>query len=296
MFKIFKILLFLVTLSLANNDFYNKALEYEKNGDILNAMRYYKMAFEFENNSKVTTIKNEKNQDEGYLERVLGLKTHELNYLMPFTYATNAFDERSKFETKFAFSVKKPLFYDIFGLKESFNLAYSQTSWWQTSRNSMPFRESNYRPEFFINFDLNSFVDEARIGFLHESNGRDGAKSRSWNRIYAQATFKVGNITLTPRIWVPVGSLNDNENITKYIGYADILARYDYKKHIISALLRDNLHLNNTNHGAIEIRWLFPTFSDGFYGYVSYFNGYGESLIDYNKHTNKIGLGFAVLR
>ena len=48
--------------------------------------------------------------------------------------------------------------------------------------------------------------------------------------------------------------------------------------------------------GAGELGWLFPFGKSGVYGYVKYFTGYGESLIDYNRHTDKVGIGFAILK
>jgi len=48
--------------------------------------------------------------------------------------------------------------------------------------------------------------------------------------------------------------------------------------------------------GAGELGWLFPFGKSGVYGYVKYFTGYGESLIDYNRYTDKVGIGFAILK
>ena len=48
--------------------------------------------------------------------------------------------------------------------------------------------------------------------------------------------------------------------------------------------------------GAGELGWLFPFGKSGVYGYVKYFTGYGESLLDYNRRTDKVGIGFAILK
>ena len=48
--------------------------------------------------------------------------------------------------------------------------------------------------------------------------------------------------------------------------------------------------------GAGELGWLFPFGKSGVYGYVKYFTGYGESLINYNRYTDKVGIGFAILK
>lgn len=47
--------------------------------------------------------------------------------------------------------------------------------------------------------------------------------------------------------------------------------------------------------GTVELSWSFPLGSYPYFrGYVQFFNGYGQSLIDYNQHVNSIGIGLSL--
>jgi phospholipase A1 len=54
-----------------------------------------------------------------------------------------------------------------------------------------------------------------------------------------------------------------------------------------SGMLRQNFSEGN---GAVELGMSFPIYGR-LNGYIQYFNGYGESLIDYNHNVERIGLG-----
>ena len=56
------------------------------------------------------------------------------------------------------------------------------------------------------------------------------------------------------------------------------------------ALLRNNLDFGD-NRGSFQLELTYPI-SDRYEVLVQYFNGYGDSLIDYNRAQERIGIGF----
>ena len=221
----------------------------------------------------------------------LGLKYYEPIYML-FTHDFSKKPDRKADELHFEFSFERPITYDALGLGEKISFAYAQNSWWQITQDSAPFRESNYRPELYVSAPV-PFADELKIGAMHESNGKGGEESHSWNRLYAQSTWSADGFSITPRVWYAFWLDRTNEDIADYMGYGDLRASYTFGKQRLSALWRNNLHFDGSNRGAIELNYSFPIFNSGFYGYLRYFNGYGESLADYKRSVNKIGIGLS---
>jgi len=57
---------------------------------------------------------------------------------------------------------------------------------------------------------------------------------------------------------------------------------------------RNNLESGFEN-GAVELGWIFSLWSYPYLkGYVHYFTGYGESLIDHDQYVSRIGIGVAL--
>ena len=309
----------LTFLMASRTDDFKRAQELEQSGDIKAAMQIYKELAKSSlgeqevvqnvqanepapNDAKLKQADLLRDKSDKNLQNALGIELYKFNYLLPVAYAKTIPDDgRKSVETKFQISLAKPLFYDVFGLRESLVAAYTQTSWWQITKTSAPFRETNYQPEIFLNFASPKYLEQIgvknlKFGLLHESNGRDGTNSRSWNRAYVQSDFVYGNFSVSPRVWSVIGEKNDNKEILNYIGHGDLRLSYKLNDQIFSLMLRNNLHFDKTNKGAAELSYMFPIFSTGVYGYLQYFTGYGESLIDYDRHTDKIGLGFVILK
>lgn len=269
--------------------------------------------------------------DEGFF----GLQPYDTNFILPFSYGidkpprvsssipvgatTDTYDQNT--EVEFQFSLKKQLSYDLFGFNEYINLAYTQKVWWQLYTDSGPFRETNYLPEVFVTIPTAQKVDDftglkaVTVGFLHESNGQEGYRSRSWNRIYLTGAWQWKNLFLSTRVWYrlqedeksqsyydglssdPNEPGDDNPDIEKYLGYGDIKLDYLYKNSQFGLLFRNNLRMNGDNKGALELNYSHPiTDSANTFLYIKLFNGYGESLIDYNRKVTKAAIGFSFSR
>lgn len=205
-------------------------------------------------------------------------------------------------ETKIRLSAKSKVAEGLFNGAADLWLGYTVVSFWQAYNRgvSAPFRETDYEPEAMLVFRTHYNVAGLtgrfiNLGLSHESNGRSVALSRSWNRVYAQFGFERGNFALLIRPWyrIPESAQNDNNpDIKKYMGSGDLVATYHNGGNTYSLLLRNNLK-SHANRGAVQADWSFPLHGR-LKGYVQYFNGYGESLIDYNYKQQSFGLGVSL--
>jgi len=250
--------------------------------------------------------------DEKTRVRKFPITPHRSSYILPLTYNGSPNDaavqevdpgkELVPYEVVFQISFKVKLWEDVLGRKADLWAAYTQISFWQLYdfADSSPFRETDYEPEILLNLRTDYRILGLRgrylnLGFNHQSNGRTEPLSRSWNRVVANAGFDRGPLALNLSAWYRIPEKegdDDNPNIEDYMGYGQLTAYWFRGKHRLGVSLRNNLDFRD-NRGAIRLEWAFPLFRT-VSGYVQYFNGYGESLLDYNASSNRIGAGFVL--
>lgn len=198
-------------------------------------------------------------------------------------------------EFKAQFSFKLPLFDDLFGKASSFNLAYTQLMYWQFYVNSQYFRETNYEPEIFISKMLNPHW-QGNLGIEHQSNGRGGDLERSWNRTYLNMIYSNTNWSVSIRPWILIfrnqSSNLHNHNITHYMGHGEAILAYKFKHNVLSLMLRNQVE-SGFKRGALEADWSFPIYKI-IKGYIQFFSGYGQSLIEYDHRTSAVGIGITL--
>ena len=245
------------------------------------------------------------------------LTPHRPSYLLPITYNTSvdgtpfrqggggdlSGDNVDKLEAKFQLSLKTILWDEILGHDLDLAFAYTQQSYWQlyNSQASRPFRETVHEPELFLRWltDAEVFGWHYRLlhaGISHQSNGKGEPLSRSWNRLFLDLGFERDNLVVSLRTWYRLPEdeeKDDNPDIHKYLGYGEFRLYYYLEEQEFSVMLRNNLD-DDQNRGAVQLEWSFPLYKK-LRGYVQYFNGYGESMIDYNDSTNRLGLGVMLI-
>jgi phospholipase A1/A2 len=194
---------------------------------------------------------------------------------------------------------------------EGLHFAYTQTSLWDWNGPSAPFLDSSYKPELlFLRERVVSrlatgwFQLDLQGGFQHESNGRDGAASRSLNIAYLRPKLIFGKedglqLTLEPRAWVYLDDLSDNPDLARYRGYADLRSIVGWKRGLqLSALGR----LGDTgDRGSLQLDLTYPMMSllsrsFSVYLHAQYFTGDGESLLLYSERSSAFRFGFSLYR
>jgi phospholipase A1 len=130
------------------------------------------------------------------------------------------------------------------------------------------------------------------LGLAHQSNGRAEPLSRSWNRIYAEFVLDRGRFALSLKPWYRIrepAETDNNPDIGRYMGPGELRMFYEWKKYVLALMVRNNFRLHDQK-GAEQLEFSFPL-TGKVKGYVQYFYGYGDTLIDYNARTNCLGVG-----
>lgn len=190
------------------------------------------------------------------------------------------------------------------------HLAFTQRSLWDLDGQSSPFYDTSYMPELMYQFAMPEPERPGRFtwlgwngGLLHESNGKQGADSRSLNITYLRTSLAVGDLDrwhllVIPRVFTYVGDRFDNPNIGDYRGWADL--RVVFGKNDGPAV---SLHAR-TGRGfrksALQADLTVPTslLSGTFatYLHLQYWSGPGESLLHYDRRTETLRAGFSLVR
>ena len=198
-------------------------------------------------------------------------------------------------------------------LRDSLWFGYTQQSYWQlfNSELSRPFRNTDHEPE--ITYIYPSEADlpggwrlrYSGISVVHQSNGQALPLSRSWNRTVLMAGMENGhNLRMTARLWQRLpekGADDDNPEIADKIGRAELAGFWDVNAfNTLGITARHSL--GSTANGSFKLEWL-KSFGDtdprnsrnGLRFHTQVFSGFGDSLLDYNRHRTTLSIGLSLV-
>lgn len=223
------------------------------------------------------------------------IQFHRPNYVIAGFDRSN--QVKFQFSVRYRFVEEMPIYF-----------AYTQRSFWDLYDwdRSTPFRESNYNPALFWEGrpTSGSVLRAVRLGVDHESNGKSGVSSRSWNRVFLEAAFTIVDrrLAIQPRLNAPFAVADENSDILDFVGPGEVTIEYT------SAFIPDHSRLQITLRKGRGWNWrrfgwsadwlLRPQTVFGFkpFGlnpslYLQFWRGYGESLIDYNHFLTRFRVG-----
>ncbi|WP_413816468.1 phospholipase A [Pigmentiphaga sp.] len=217
-------------------------------------------------------------------------------------------DLNARFQISLKFRLFQPDNAQESGFFNNLYLGYTQTSLWDLGGESAPFRDSSYRPAvFWLSERAWESADRRKAlglesGFEHESNGREGDTSRAINSLYARPMLSYrfddgSTVSFGPKIKYYL-SREGNPDIADYRGHVDYQVRWAKPDGLmLSALARKGYE-----KGSVQLDMAYPLRKLGLgnlngFLHVQYFNGYGETLLDYNRRArSQLRIGLMIVR
>jgi phospholipase A1 len=256
-----------------------------------------------------TNVVDARTAEDNNVPSYYGIMAYKPNYILPFyytgapynaVYTGNTPDDESinHSEVKFQISLKAPIWKNILGYNSSLNFAYTQLSYFQLYNKKTFVRETDYEPEFFLENKIDYplfkhwLFNNLNVGINHQSNGYGNDLQRGWDRFYLEAIASNDHWMISLEPWYIIDTNDNNDNISKYLGHGRALVAYKFYRQVFTFEAR-NVIEHDARYATGELTWSFPL-TKYLKGYVQVFSGYGQSLVEYDHHTNSAGLGIAL--
>ena len=202
-------------------------------------------------------------------------------------------------DVKFQVSIAQRLTKSTLPFNTYLYLFYTQKCMWNVFENSMPMRDFNFNPGIGLAkhlFVKIRYVGKVTLMIEHESNGRDGIESRSWNKVsLASNIFIDPNFMVHGKVWIPIIDGQNNQDILYYSGIYQVGTTFTTpNKRFGFALTMVKRKGWNFKYNTIwEVNYrLFK--DENQFLFLQYYNGYGENLLDYNQYHSRLRIGLVI--
>ena len=215
-----------------------------------------------------------------------------------FTVGTTPFHKptATNSDVKFQISLAIRLTDTVLPWNSFLFLMYTQKTFWNVFENSLPMHDLNFNPGIGWSkpfFNKNRYVGKLTLLLEHESNGRDGEDSRSWNRISFYGSTIIDEwLMVHAKFWIPIIDGENNKDILKYCGIyqSGVVITTPNKKLNFGLTLVKREGWNFNFNTIFEASWKVHEKSN-LNLFLQYYNGYGESLLDYNQFHSRLRVG-----
>lgn len=205
---------------------------------------------------------------------------------------------RNTADVMFQISIRQRLTKSRLPFNTFLYLTYTQKSFWDIYADSAPFRDNNYNPAIGLGKYIihnNKFKGTVFLQFEHESNGKGGDDSRSWNMISLSTKYFYNpQLFFGAKVWIPIVDGGENKDLIDYRGIGYLTVDYTTKNHRwwLSAELNPRKGFGNIN--TVVTAGFKVSKNSNQYLFARFYNGKGESLIDYNKYDMNLRVGFCI--
>ena len=204
----------------------------------------------------------------------------------------NAYNSDVKFQISFAVRLTNA----VLPWHSFLFLSYTQKTFWNVFQESLPMGDINFNPAIGWTkpfFNQGRYVGKLSLILEHESNGRDGNASRSWNRVSLSGMAMIDQwLMVHAKFWIPIIDSENNRDITKYCGIyqSGVVLTTPNKRWTFGFtwVKRGNFKLDfNT---IWEASFLISR-KTNINLFAQYYNGYGEDLLHYNEFRSMLRVG-----